>query len=398
MHESLKIKKVISLLCFLFISLTLIKNNELGYAFLGYEYQMQNSSSVFSINNLIVIIFLISTVILSIKKNCYYLLTISPGIILITYLELGYKFYFVNTLLISLFILINFLFINLNLKNKIFPYFLILIINIFITSNFILIDKKLVTSEKINDIFNSSYRNIKSSAQPLIENICNNVKVNKYIRNKENNCSYNFEGTFSGNIPNKFNPIYNENGIFSGYTDIIFNYDRSSTRNIINNIFYLKSNTPIKKAILHKYECYIPAKDLIYSILNDQIECDDNTDVKKIDGNDALLGNVFINLKNDERYKYYGTYINGDEYKGAIYFPIGKNEKFQIITGPSSDNLYIELYSKNNTILYREKLKIYNSWTEVSINNLLNLDELAHIKLIDDGDRWGQWLGIRVIK
>lgn len=398
MHETLKIKKVIALLCFLFISLALLKNYELGYSYLGFDYQMQKSSNLLSKNNIILFVYLLLIIVLTFKKSFYYLIIISPLITLITYFELDYNYYYLNISFLFLYIIFNVLIININLKYKLYIYILILIINMVIISNFLLIDRKNLISEKFKFIFSGNYRKIKSDNQITIENICNNVKLNKYSRNRANNCTYNYEGTFSGSIPNKFNPIYNENGIFNGYTDIIFNYERSSTRYIINNTFYLKSDVPIKKAIIDKNKCYIPAENFIYSILNDQLECDDTTHLNKIVGQDNLYGRVFYNLKSDERYDYYGTYVNGDQFKGVITLPIKKNEKFQIITGPSSDNLYIELYSKNNSLLYRENLKIYNSWTEVSINNLLNLNDLSYLKLIDEGDMWGQWLGIRVIK
>lgn len=398
MNATLNIQKVIYLLCLLFTALALIKNNELAYAYLGFDIQMQNGVLLFSKNNFIITISIILILILVIKKNYIYLLLISPIIILITYFQLDYNYYFFIILFITSYIIFTILFINSHYKNKIIFYIFIIFISMLITINFILIDRKYLTSDKFKTIFNIKYNKIKTSDNGSLEVVCNNIKLNKYTRNKADNCTYNFEGTFSGNIPFKFYPIYNESGVFTGYTDIIYSYDKSSTINIFKNTFYLKSEMPLSKALLHKNKCYITSESLIYSILNDQIDCDETTDLKKIEGYDELLGKVFFNLKIDERYNYYGTYVNGDHFKGVISFPITKNEKFQIITGPSSENLFIELYAKNNKLLYKENLKVYNSWTDVTINNLSNFEDFTYLKLIDEGNKWGQWLGIRVIK
>jgi hypothetical protein len=262
-----------------------------------------------------------------------------------------------------------------------------------------LIDNKDLMSKKFHDFFENNSKVIKVDNKNLNDFICENIKLETFTRNLKSGCSYNFQGSFSGGIPIKFQPIYDENGVIDGYTDISYEYDKSSTTNMIKNRFYIKSNQVIKRSYIPANNCFIPINSLLPGVLNDQNDCEKNSDyTRDILAHENFKNKIFPSFNDNNGYIYYGTYIIGDQTTGSITIPINKDEKFQIITGPSSDNLYIELYSSDLKLFYREKLKIYNSWTDVSLNKNLDLGDDMHLKLIDDGTKWGQWLGVRFKK
>lgn len=101
----------------------------------------------------------------------------------------------------------------------------------------------------------------------------------------------------------------------------------------------------------------------------------------------------------------YGTWIDSDANVGRIDWKLETDKAitsfetivFEYTTGPSVENLYINILDKNDIPVYKFDLQEARAWTKVEINiNDLDWDGEGPLSLnvIDNGNGWGQWIAV----
>jgi hypothetical protein len=289
-----------------------------------------------------------------------------------------------------------------NLQNQII--IITTLFNLFITINVLInnpLDKYIEKNKiKISSILEDQKKVVLSVA---LKNECSGVSLISYKIKQNSLCSFEITGSYNSKIINRLTSILDSDGIVSGYTGINYEYNKNPINNeFIVGKFIINSKKLSKKYNIPNQNCFINTQKLFNNVLINYFDCNDNLisiNNKNFIIENNLLNGVYPDTINSDDYKYYGTYIGGDKYKGKIEFKLTKENYFEIITGPSSNNSYIEVRNPKGELVSRDKLKIYNVWTKVKINELVvDSNEYFNIILSDEGDQWGQWLGLRFSK
>ncbi len=106
----------------------------------------------------------------------------------------------------------------------------------------------------------------------------------------------------------------------------------------------------------------------------------------------SFLRNKTFRNKEIPKVAIYGSFINGDKFKGSILLKINKDSEFIIKTGPRTNGQIIKIY-QNGKELYSSPLPISTSWAKIKLNiNDLNLT----VRVLDTSEDWGEWCAIGV--
>jgi hypothetical protein len=402
--SEIKINKISILFNILLAALIVVKMYSVRYVFYSIEEQLNcvDGCIIFSKGHLVELgilsISIVWTYLIVIKKSFY-------SVIFVPLLATLYFGYLSEDILISL-VIYTFI-ITTVIHLKILRNLLIFIITIF---NLLIAIKVLINNpldkyiEKNNIKITTALESQKKvGLSEAYKNECTGVRLISYNSKKNSLCSFEITGAYNSKINNRLASILDSDGRISGYTGIDYEYNRKP----INNEFivgkFIINSTKISKIYnIPSQNCYINSQKIFSNVLISYLDCKDNLisiNKKNIINGNNLLNGVYPNDINSPDYIYYGTYIGGDKYKGKIEFKLTKENYFEILTGPSSQNSYVEIYNAKGERIAKDKLKTYDVWTKVKINELtIDTNEEFSLILNDEGDQWGQWLGLRFIK
>jgi len=385
----------------LLLMLIIIKIISLSYVFVGIEFQVglvNEKIKLLSHHTIEIGILIVLGVVYYIFKYEFILFNIVSIAVILECYKLGHEKY-INfivsaTISICIYILLKITYRKISKKYT----HLHMLFTIALAVNFIFL-KESVDDKHKETINNYIYKEEKIKDENLNDNLkkCNQINIKKISKDYSTNCKLKIEGSLSDKRRNLIGPIYDESKILRGYTGInIENMVETKTNEFTNVSFILYLSEDSEKYIVKNNYCELVNDNfIIKNILTDQVECEANLIILKTKKIPNKLNNgVNFTVKDNSKYKYYGTFIKGDEDKEKIKIEISQNEYFEIITGPDNTELYVELYDSNNNLVFKENIQKYNKWTKVKLNNSFK-EKKYLVVLNDNGDKWGQWIGIR---
>lgn len=197
--------------------------------------------------------------------------------------------------------------------------------------------------------------------------------------------------------------IVNENGQIVGY--ILTGFDRPDVSNVIDKKarysgyygylvknylgkdFYIVDKIKNKKL---KIKLTIPPFEI-----NNKVDFSNNNN-NNIASNSNIINSSFeenkiFDFKPISGFKIFGSFIDGDKYKGYIKIELTKdNSQIVYMTGPNTNRQIIKV-SEGDNVLYEGNLKVSRDWS--SINFSFKNKNLI-VEIIDTSSDWGEWSAI----